>query len=354
MEEEINFYDLWLVLKKNKWIILSLFLIFVILAMIISLLMPKTYKATASILPPLETSKMTGLESLIGSAGIKIGTSQISSIDIFVGILKSNTMLNEIIDKFNLQELYNCKTKEDAREILKKRTEIKVSKEKIISISFIDREPKRAADIANYYIIFLDKLNRNLNITSAGQMRRFIESRLEETKQNLKEAEEKLKSYQIQHKVLAEKNSQEIALTAGQLQGRLIAAKVELETRKKYSTSQNPDIIKLQNEVKELENALSKIPPLETELARLIRDFKTYETVYQLLVAQYEQAKIEEARDTPTVQVLDWATIPEKKYKPKIRVNMAISGIISLFFGIFFSFIREVSYKNKREVTDGK
>jgi len=340
-EKEINIYDYWLVIKKNRRLIILIFLVSIILAMIISLLMPKTYRATASILPPLETTKIGGLETLMSAAGINSIASQVSTADIFVGILKSNTMADEIIGKFNLQKLYQCKTRQDARKVLEKRTEIKVSKEKIISISILDRDPKMAADIANFYIFNLDRLNQNLNITAAGQMRKFIECRLEETKQILREAEEKLKSYQIGHKVLAEKDVQEAAMVTGQIQGRLIAARVELEAKKKYSTSENPDIIKLQNEVTEIEKALISIPPLETELARLIREFKTHETVYGLLIGQYEQAKIDEARDTPTVQVLDRASIPEKKYKPKISVNMAISGVMSLFLGVCVSFFKE-------------
>jgi len=98
-------------------------------------------------------------------------------------------------------------------------------------------------------------------------------------------------------------------------------------------------VIKLQNEVKEMEKVVSSLPPVGTELGRLIRDVKVQETIYSLLASQYEQARIEEARDTPTVQILDYATPPEKKYKPKIKLNMAISGVIALIFGIFFSFL---------------
>jgi len=340
-ENEINLYDFWIVIKKNLRLIIGLCIILILAAMIVGLLIPKTYKATASILPPMETSNMADLSSLMGVAGIKGITPQTSTSDIFIAILKSRTMLDEIINKFNLQQVYRCKTKQDARKVLAKKTEITLSKERVIGVSIIDTNPERSAAMANYYITTLDRLNRNLNITTAGQMRRFIEQRLEETKQALNNAEEKLKLYQVSHKILAGKNVEETAKTAGELQGRLMAATVELEATKKYTTLQNPDLIKLQNEVIELEKALTSLPPLETELARLIRELKSQETVYALLLSQYEQAKINEAKDTPTVQVLDWATVPEKKYKPNIRFNMAISGIIALFLGIFIAFVRE-------------
>lgn len=345
-EKEINLYDYWLVIKKSRWLIIFLFLISVILAMIISLLMPKTYRTTASILPPLGTVKMGGLETLMSVAGITGVNAQASTSDVFVAILKSRTMADEVINSFSLQKLYKCKTRQDTQKALEKRTEVKVSKEKVISINILDRDPQRAANIANFYISTLDRLNQNLNITAASQMRKFIEGRIEETKQSLREAEERLKSYQVGHKVLAEKEAGEAAKVAGELQGRLIAVRVELEAKKKYTTSQNPDIIKLQNEVTEMEKTLISLPPLETELARLIRKLKTQETVYGLLIGQYEQAKIDEARDTPTVQVLDRAIVPEKKYKPKVRINMAISGVLSLFLGVFISFFKEF-YQNQ-------
>ncbi|MFA7327910.1 MAG: Wzz/FepE/Etk N-terminal domain-containing protein [Candidatus Ratteibacteria bacterium] len=351
-EQEISLLDYWRVLWKNRLLIIVLFFVVSAGALIYSLRLPKLYKATTSILSPADSSKGAGLSSLLGALGSQgpIGltiTAQPSSSEVFVAILKSRSAADKVIDRFNLQEIYGTKTKESARGTLAGNTEIKISKEKMINVSVLDKDPNRAAEIANYYVETLDELNQTLSITTAGEKKRFLEKRLEETKEDLKKAEERLKNYQVNHKILAASETDQSAKTAGELQGNLLAARVELEAKKRYATSQNPEVINLQNQVTEMERAITSLPPLETELARLIRDLKIQNTVYSLLVSQYEQTKIEEARDTPTVQVLDQAAVPEKKFKPNIRQNVALSGIIALFLGIFISFLKENASKTK-------
>ena len=353
-EKEINLLDYWRVLWKNRLLIIGLCFVISVVTLIVSLRLPKIYKTTASILSPTDSSKGAGLSSLLGALGTQMQislTAQPSSSDIFVAILKSRSVADKVIDRFDLQKVYSCRTKENARGSLAGNTTIKLSKEKTINVSVLDKDPKRAAEIANYYVETLDELNQTLNITTAGEKRRFIEKRLEETKEDFKKAEERLKNYQVSHKILAQNEAEGGAKTAGELQGNLLAARVELEAKKKYATSQNPEIINLQNQVTEMERVITGLPPLATELARLIRDLKVQETVYSLLISQYEQAKIEEARDTPTVQVLDWAVVPEKKFKPKIRQNVALSGIIALFLGMLLAFSLEYLANSRKPST---
>jgi tyrosine-protein kinase Etk/Wzc len=346
MEEEINLLDLLFVIKKYLKFIIGIFFISVIATMIILLLKPKEYKATATILPPMTSEE--GIMANLPSGISGIIKEKTTPTDIFVAILKSRSMKDDIIDKFNLVNIYKCETREEARKKVEDNTEIKVTKEKTITVSYIDTDKERARDIANFYILNLDKKIRELNITNASQKRKFIEERLEDTKKSLKDIEERLKNYQIGNKVVIEKDMGEVAV--GELQGRLIAKKIELEAKQKFTTPNNPDIIKLKNEIEEMEKQIMKLPPIETESARLIREYKTQETLYTLLVSEYEKAKIEEARDTPTVQVCDWATTPEKKYRPKIKMSMAVSGIVSLFFGVFLSFFLEYIEKTKQEL----
>jgi tyrosine-protein kinase Etk/Wzc len=350
-KEEINLYDYWLVIKKNLWFIIILFTLTVLTTMAVSFSMPKIYRATASVLSPLETGRISGLETLISATGLKGIPSQASTSDVFLSILKSRSMADKVIDTFSLQEIYKSETREDTRNRLTAMTKINISREKLITVSVMDIDPQRTAEIANFYVSTLDELNRNLNITAAGQTRKFIEERLQETTAALRETEERVENYQIQHRVSLGREMQESARVAGDLQGKFVAAKIQLEAKKNYTTSRNPEIIKLENEVRELEQALLKLPPMETEMGRLIRELKTQETLYNLLIRQYEQAKIEEARDTPTVQVLDWAVVPEKKYKPIIRNNMMVAGIMAMFLGVLVSFFKEYY---RREITNGK
>jgi len=192
-EQEINLLDYGRVLWKNRFLIIVLFFVISAGTLIYSLQLPKIYKATASILSPVDSSKSGGLSSLLGTLGPQIGlTAQPSSSEIFVAILKSRSAADKVIDRFNLQKVYGSKMKENTRRTLAGNTEINISKEKMINISVLDKDPRKAAEIANYYVETLDGLNQTLNITTAGEKKRFIEKRLEETREDLKKAEESL------------------------------------------------------------------------------------------------------------------------------------------------------------------
>jgi tyrosine-protein kinase Etk/Wzc len=338
MEDELNFSDYYRIIRKYKYLIGGLFAVAVIAAMLYSLALPKTYQATTTILPPMDTPSSSGLD-MLRSAGIQGINPKATPSDIFIGILKSRQMQDDIIDNFNLMQTYNAETRQSARSTISGNTEINVSREQFISVSYIDKSPEQSARIANFYVQNLDNLNRELNITTAGQIRRFTEERLTETRKLLKEAEENLKEYRIKHKIAGGIYS--ASVSAGGMESRLIAKRIELEAKQKYRTGHNAEIIRLKNEITQMEKALEKMPPVDNELARLIRELRTQETIHTILVRQYEQAKIEEARDTPTVQVIDRAVVPEQKYGPKIKRNMAMSGFAALFLGIFLAFSLE-------------
>ena len=326
-EKEMNLYDGWGIIRKNLRFIIYLFTISVFLSLIVSLLIPTTYRATASILPPQGGGTGGTLEGLMAAAGIQKATTS----NILVAILKSKTMADEISKKFNFSQTHKRKPS---------RMDVKSSTEGVINVSVIDINPQVAADMANFYVSTLDRLNQTLAITSAGQTRRFIEERLKDAEKSLKNAEEKSESYQVAHKVLT--GGQEgAAISSGELQGKLIAARIELKTKEKYLTGENPEIINLKNTVTETEKTIASLPPLETEIERLTRELVTQKTVYTILVRQYEQVKIDEARDTPTVQILDRASVPKRAYKPNIPKNMVLSGLIALFLGAFLSFLKE-------------
>lgn len=340
-EKEINLYDLWKVIKKYRVLIIFIFIISVIISMTVSLREPKIYRATASILLPQQTTSGTELTALVSNLKISGIPSQVNSINIFMAILKSKSIANVLVHKFNLQNIYKTRTKDDAIRTIRDNTNIAISNEQIIRISVIDKNPKIAAELANAYIPTLNKLISKMTITRATQSRIFIEGQLKRTEVNLRKYEDALRTYQVKHKILAK------ASTAGQLQGQYLAKKIELQAKEKYLTPENPEIIELKNEVTKMGEAMANIPPLETELGRLERNLQTEETLYTLLRSQYEQAKIEEAKDIPTVQFLDKATTPERKYRPIILKNMEIAGAASLFLGIFLSFFIEFIRREK-------
>src|SRR3989442_13295213 len=215
-EDEVTLLDYWRVVWKRRRMITFLFCSAILLAMVVSLLLPKVYESTASILPQIDSKEgLGGLGSLLalsgsggaGGAGalaqglgITLPGMPATPTDIFVAMLKSRIMADAVIRQFDFMKLYKDKTMQDARKDLESDTTIKVSKEQVIKVTAEAKSPQLASDIATLYIANLDRLNRTLNVTKSGQNRVFIEKRLVETKVNLAMAEEVMKELQTKNK----------------------------------------------------------------------------------------------------------------------------------------------------------
>lgn len=371
-DEEVNLLDYWRVIWKRRWLIAGLCATAVSAALGISLLMPKIYESTATLLPQME-SKEGGLGALLAASAVASGAQSLgislpgapaTPTDLFVAMLKSRIMADDIVKQFDLKDLFKVKTMQEARKKLEGVTKITVSKEKVIKITVEAEQPQLAADIANFYVANLDRLNRTLNVSKAGQNRAFIERRLSETQGNLVRAEEALKDFQMKNKTVAvEAQSKAMIEAAAQVQAQIAAQEVQLQVMSSYLSPDNPQLVPIKSSIEELRKqlymlesgkggkgmlpgdrlhpAMITVPTLALEYGRLMRELKVQETLYTLLTSQYEQAKLAEARDTPTVQVLDPAVPAEKKSKPSIRLNVMIAGILALFVGIFLAFFLE-------------
>jgi len=371
--DEVNLLDYCRVIWKRRWLIVGLFAAFVLTSMIVSLLMPKIYESTASLLPSLDTKDGAGLGALLAasgaggavqSLGISLPGTPATPIDLFVAMLKSRIMADEVIRKLNLRDLYEAKTMQDTRKALEGDTKITVTKEKVIKITVEAKSPQLASDIANFYVANLDHLNQTLNVSKAGQNRAFIERRLVETQVNLVKAEEALKDFQTQNKTVAvEAQSKAMIEAAAMIQGQITAQEVQLQVMSSYLSPDNPELSRVRSSIEELKKqlyllesgkggkgmlpgdrlhpAMVTVPKLALDYGRLLRELKVQETLYALLTSQLEQAKLAEARDTPTVQVLDQAIPAERKSKPRILLNTIIAGVLALFVGIFLAFFLE-------------
>lgn len=372
-DDEVNLLDYWRVLWKRRWVIGGLCLSAVSAALVVSLLLPKIYESTATLLPSLDSKDGGGLGALLSAAGgagaaqtlgINLPGTPATPTDVFVAMLKSRIMADEVIKKFDLMQRYEAKTMDDARKALEGDTKITVSKEKVIKIVVEAKDPKLAADIANYYVSNLDRLNRTLNVSKASQNRTFIERRLAETQVNLVRAEEALKEFQTQNKTVAvEAQSKAMIEAAATIQGQITAQEVQLQVMSGYLSADNPELSRVRSSIEELRKqlyllesgkggkgmlpgdrlhpAMITVPSLALEYGRLMRELKVQETLYTLLTSQLEQAKLAAARDTPTVQVLDPAVPAEKKSRPSITLNMIVGGLVALFVGIFLAFFLE-------------
>ncbi len=223
----------------------------IVLSVIVSLLFPKKYTATARILPPQESG--SGISGLLSQAGGMLGglaggfVSGKSTSDLYVGILKSRTIADALIDKFDLKNLYEQKYMEDVYKKLTKCTDITVSrKDQIISISVEEKDPQQAAEMANTYVQMLDKINRTVNITEGHRKRVFLENRLKKVHKDLSKAEIELKEFQEKYKLIAIEEQAKVSIEgAAKLKGEIIAAQTELEVFKQFGTERQNEAVML-------------------------------------------------------------------------------------------------------------
>jgi uncharacterized protein involved in exopolysaccharide biosynthesis len=382
-DEELNLLDYWRVVRKRAWLVGTLCVVSVLASLGYSLQLPKMYESAATIVAPSEGARGgLGIASALAASGVMQSVGGLSMLsftpqrDILLGILKSRTMATQVVQHFKLQEFYEAKLESDAVRQLQAATHISLSKEGIITVRVEAIEPQLAADIANFYVDSLDRMVTRLEITEASRQRAFISERIAQTERELRQAEEALRQFQESHRAIAlqEQARGAVEVTA-QLRGEIMASEVQLEVMRNFATDANPEVVKLKRRIEEMKRHLgqlqyghgwtlppenhspggaraaesrreihvpfAQIPELGLELARLTREVKVQETVYTLLTQQVEQAKIAEARDMPVVRALDVAIPADRKSKPKIKLNMAIAGMTSLFLGIFLAFFLE-------------
>jgi tyrosine-protein kinase Etk/Wzc len=377
-EEEVNLLDYWRVVRKHLRLIIVLYITAVLATMGYSLWTPKIYESTATILAPDERGvRSLGLATALATSGVAQAVPGLSmpsltpQRDIFVSILKSRTMGQDVVQRFDLQEHFQVPFLSDAIRRLSGMTTVTLSKDGVISVKVQETDPQLAAELANFYVAHLDQMISRLATTEASKQRVFIADRLSETERELRRAEEALRQFQETNKVIAlQEQARGAVETAAHLKGEIMASEVQLEVMRKFATEANPEVVKLKQRIQEMKRHLSgmqygkvwvlpaenhnpgeprheihipfaQVPELVIELARLMRDVKVQETVYTLLTQQLEQAKIAEARDMPTVQALDKAVPADRKSKPKTTFNMAVAGITSLFVGILLAFFLE-------------
>jgi uncharacterized protein involved in exopolysaccharide biosynthesis len=388
-DEEISLLDYGRVVYKRRRLVLSLVGGAFLVSLIVSLLLPKYYAAMASVLPPQPEPvigapiALSGVGALGGGgagggSGAAAGLAQSflgmkSPGDLWAGILKSQRVMDTIIDRFKLREVYGKETIEDTRRALEGCVNVDAGKEGIVSVTVEDKDPKQAAAMANAFIQEMDRVNRLTGTTSSGRTRAFIEQRLGETKAALAIAEDALRAFENRNKaVKLDDQATAIIQAFGDVKGKLVAKEVELGSLLSFATASHPQVKMAKTEIAELQGQLRKlekgtpgardifvatdqVPNLNVEYLRLLRDVKYEEILFQLLTQQYEVARIQEAKDTPTVQILDYAKVPEKKSRPKRAIIVLLSTFVATFIGVFAAFSLEyLEVHRLKEAAAGK
>jgi uncharacterized protein involved in exopolysaccharide biosynthesis len=364
-DDEINLMDLVLVLAKHNRFIIKLTASVAVLAVIYALMQPNIYTAKTVILPPQQGASTASmlLGQLGGLAGLAGGAAGIKSPnDLHIGMLKSRTLADKMIARFNLKQKFKAKTMEATRAALAGGTEIKTGKDGFITIEYSDEDPKFAASVANAYVEELDKLNNTLAVTEASRKRLFFETQLKMTRDNLAAAEVGFKQTQERTGLIQpEAQGQAIIMAASNLRAQVTAAEVKLQSMGSFATPQNPDYQKLQQNLTSLRAQLvkaerngvqgrgdimvptGKLPETGLEYIRKMRDLKYQETLFELLSKQFEIAKIDEAKEAALIQVVDKALVPEQKSKPKRSLIVILATLMAFFLSVLLAFVREAS-----------
>jgi len=367
-------------------------------ATLIAFLIPKQYEAVTRLMPPDDQSgaafaimaALGGKMSAGGSGGGGGGFSGLagdllglkSSGALFIGILKSRTVEDHLIEKFDLRKVYWKHDWEETRQKLSARTLISEDRKSgILTVQITDRDPQRAAAMAQEYVSELNIVVNQLSTSSARRERIFLEERLTQVKQDLEVAEKDFSQYANKTGAVDIKEQAKSMMTAAAtLQGQLIAVQAELEGLRQIYTNNNVRVRSLearmatlraqlnklggvgetgesdesataeaQNDDQSLYPSFRKLPLLGVSYADLYRRAKVQEAVFETLTQQYELAKVAEAKEIPTVKVLDPAVVPERKSFPPRLLIMMLGVIVSLCLGAGW-----IIAKNRWDETDSQ
>lgn len=362
---------------ENRRFVFRAALAALLLSSLIAFLIPARYQSTARLMPPDQPNLGAGLLAASHAAiGAQLGSDAGSmagdllglknSSDLFIGILQSRTVQDDLIRQFGLMKIYSESRIENARKELAKHTEISADRKSgIITIAVEDHKPERAAAMAEEYVGELNRVVTQLNTSSAHREREFLEERLAQVKGDLESAEKNFSDFASKNTALDIPNQGKTMIEgAASLEGELIASEAELQELKQIYADGSVQVRAAQAKVDKLSGELQKdlgfkdgeqtpvdgsqaqslfpsirqLPALGVSYADLFRSTKIQEAVFQTLTQEYEIAKVEEAKETPSVKVLDPPDVPdEKSYPPRFTI-IAVGTLLATLGSVLFVF----------------
>ena len=305
-----------------------------VLTLAVAFVLPKRYTASAVILPPEESDLLSNMSlaqrALTKFPAFGILEDYFTPADVYKAILASRSVQEELVSEYDLKRVYRKKSMELTLKELASRTKIRLNPDGTLKVSVDDRDPKRAAGLANSYLEALDRFNVEKRNTTAHRTRVFLQARLAETDSLLRVSEEALRRYQESHRTVAPAQSGSADVqAAADVMSRRLMLQVRLGILRGYLSEETDEVRQVKEELAQLDRRLASIPTLQGDLVRLIRDQKVYEQLYLLLTAELEQARIRETMNTPTVQVLDPALPPERPSWPRKGILSAAAALIA-------------------------
>jgi len=358
--------DLLVILTKwRKFIVINSLIVTVVTAAV-SLLLPKWYASTVSVLPPQKKSglagDLAGFSTVFQDFSKALGrvASAPQEIYNYLAILNSRTVMEKVIREFNLRQVYELDAGapiENVISALGEQIDFAVHEEGNITITVYDREPQRAADMANYFVKLLNEISLELGMREAKSHREFVERRYRQAQNDLRAAEDALKNFQEKRGVYAMPEQIKAAIAAAaELKSQILIKEIGLGVLERVFEKDAAEIQRARLELSEMNKKLVEmkyggekrleektlslfvpfrdVPDVGMEYVRLYRDFEIKNKLLAFLVPIYEQAKIEEQKNIPVVLVLDKAVPAEKRAKPRRSIIVLFAAGSSLFLGI--------------------
>lgn len=347
-DDEISLLDLLQVVADNLRLLVLGPLAVGLAALGISFAIPPSFTAKTQILPPQQQQSsaaalVQSLGALSGLAGAAAGIK--NPADQYVAFFKSNAVVDAMIDRFKLIERYEAKTRTDARLTLTQRTQVKSGKDGIIVLEYEDEDPAFAAQVANAYIEELEHLMGRLALTEAQNRRQFFERMLKGTADRLAAADKALRETGVSAGML--KTNPVAAVEAvARMRAAITAQELKVANMRGVLADTSPDMRQALTELSNLRAQLTKVERDEpadagnSNYLTRFREFKYQETLYELFARQYELARVDEAREGAVIQVIDAATPPERKTKPKKALIAVVATLAAGMALLLFVFVR--------------
>ena len=360
-DNEVNLIDILTQLALRKRFIAMVTGFATLVGLALALLLPVKYTATTEILTPQQTqssSAMMMMNQLASSGAGSMAALAAGGLglknpnDIYVGLLGSRPVSDAIIKQFGLESAYRSANMTEARRELASNTSVAAQKSGFISVSVIDKDKKRAADMANAYTEQLRVLTKSLAVTEASQRRLFYEDQLKDAKEALIAAELSFQRVQ-QAKGVVQPVEQAKAMIEGlaSLRAEVMAKQVELKALRSYSTDRNPEVQMAENELSSLQAEVSRleqrsnskgfselgledVPGAGIEYLSAEHEVVYRQALFDLLIKQYDAARLDESKEATIIQVVEPAIEPDRKTSPKRAQILLISIITGLFAAI--------------------
>jgi uncharacterized protein involved in exopolysaccharide biosynthesis len=364
--DKIGLIDLMLVLARHRFLVLGLPLLFALSSIIAVLSMPDIYSASAQLVP-VQASQSNATAAILGQLNLGNMGSALNNrnAEFFTRIMQSRKVGERVVKRFDLIKRYEVESVGQALGVLARKLDFQIdSKSGVVTVSVDDWHPATSADMVNFIVDQLIDVTREITVSEATQRRVYFEKQLASAQQRTRDAEAELKAYQARTGVYG--LDQQAGNTLGmisKLEAEIASKEIQLRVMRTTLTDTNPQLLgvletinglnaqlaRLKNAQGEVENSVGKLSKVSTEYSRLFRELKYQESVNEVLNKQFELAKLDEARDAPSAQILDYAVTPEQHVKPKRKLIVLAATFSGGLLGILLAFVAEAYTQARRE-----